>query len=513
MKILLISTCVFIFTNFLYAQDYNIYQQDFIQLANLIQTSYPADDSIKSKMYKLKDEYVKKLDSCTSKDEFEIIGHMYLALLHDGHTSLKSYVSFTRDGRYPIKFKVVNNNIYISNYLQEIEDKYIGCKVVSINGVPIDTVAKRAIKFFSFDNEAGFYNEFEYWLKWVSFLNLCGIDINTKFSIGIEEKNCISNFIFERSFNPAIYRAQLGNKSIVLDIKKRKYHKYTKNKLSNWSGNLFEYKILKESNTCYFKYMECADLQYLNANKHVIPQIPDWILKIFWHFRGGDFSRFISKMFSEIEKKDIDNLIIDLRQNKGGTDMLGYQLMDYFSDIEHIKDYSESIMISELLKKNYSDYFNKLLADYKIDTNSVNLPILVFSQDKNEIYEYLRDKNSPYFQEKPIKKFKGHVFVLVGNETFSSAAMLAVLLKDNNIATIVGNPISTNPTHCGELLSFKLLNTGTRGTLSCKRFYRPILDKKTNKLQIDINVANSIFDTYNGIDTELDFLLDEINKQ
>jgi hypothetical protein len=99
---------------------------------------------------------------------------------------------------------------------------------------------------------------------------------------------------------------------------------------------------------------------------------------------------------------------------------------------------------------------------------------------------------------------------LVGNETFSSAAMVAVLLADNNLATIVGNPMGMGASHNGEVLEFKLPNTGTTGSLSCKKFIRPNALNKPDELKIDWMTGDYFEGNYVGSDEELFYLLEQL---
>lgn len=51
--------------------------------------------------------------------------------------------------------------------------------------------------------------------------------------------------------------------------------------------------------------------------------------------------------------------------------------------------------------------------------------------------------------------------------------MFVTIVHDNHIAEIVGDASTFRPTHYGDLLSWKLPNTGISGYLSHKLFVRP----------------------------------------
>ena len=71
------------------------------------------------------------------------------------------------------------------------------------------------------------------------------------------------------------------------------------------------------------------------------------------------------------------------------------------------------------------------------------------------------------------KIFDGQVVFVMGKRTFSSAGMLFTLARDNHIGTIIGTTSTFSPSHYGEVLPYRLPNTGVLGSISCKFFARP----------------------------------------
>ena len=68
--------------------------------------------------------------------------------------------------------------------------------------------------------------------------------------------------------------------------------------------------------------------------------------------------------------------------------------------------------------------------------------------------------------------FKGDVFILTGNQTFSSGNWIAVIFYDNKLGTIVGEPTRNAPSSYGDVLRFQLPNTGFLLRVSYKYFTR-----------------------------------------
>ena len=69
--------------------------------------------------------------------------------------------------------------------------------------------------------------------------------------------------------------------------------------------------------------------------------------------------------------------------------------------------------------------------------------------------------------------YKGNVIFVMGPKTYSSAGILLTVARDNHIGTIVGTTSTFSSSHYGEVLPYRLPNTGVLGSISCKFFARP----------------------------------------
>jgi hypothetical protein len=72
--------------------------------------------------------------------------------------------------------------------------------------------------------------------------------------------------------------------------------------------------------------------------------------------------------------------------------------------------------------------------------------------------------------KRPRVNRKGHLFVLVGRRTYSSAILNALELKSETEATFAGEPTGGRPNHFGEVRFFQLPNSGVVVTYSTKYF-------------------------------------------
>jgi hypothetical protein len=509
MKTNTLITLLIAISSLSFGQNLNIYQKDFLRLDEIIQNSHPANDSIKSTFQNQKSGILNQLESCDDSDHFQMLARRYIANLHDGHSSISWTRGLYRRGYFPIRFKGWNNKLFMKNCHEKINKDVIGKEIAFLNDVDVDILIQKARPYFSFDNEVDYMRDL-YWLNTPVLLGL--IDVDAQDSLTIRFKNPdISPLRFIRdSIRSKLFFSQNGTSKI--EIERSQYYKKTYHPITGRNGKLFTYEILKPYNTCHLNFQECVDKQYVNANKGNMEMGPAWLLKFFWSFRGGDFSKFLNRMFKDIYRNNIDNLIIDLRSNRGGTSILGYQLLDHITNIDSLKTYTDFVMLSPLLKKNYPEHYKDILKANEIDENNLTLPSLIKSE-QNFIQDHIRDKESHYYQPEPTRKFKGTIYVLIGGITYSSATNIATLFADNDLAIMVGSQMGMNPTQYGEVLNFELPNTKTRGRISCKKFVRPAGDNVENKINFDYELQNSIADDFFGRDPSFDKLLQIIMQK
>jgi len=99
----------------------------------------------------------------------------------------------------------------------------------------------------------------------------------------------------------------------------------------------------------------------------------------------------------------------------------------------------------------------------------------------------------------------GHLFVIIGRKTFSSAILNSLDLKNQTQAVFVGEATGGKPNHYGEVRSFELLNSRIQINYSTKHFTYSAED--TPSLYPDIPVDLSFSDFMSGKDTALDAIL------
>ncbi len=141
---------------------------------------------------------------------------------------------------------------------------------------------------------------------------------------------------------------------------------------------------------------------------------------------------FLNKAMKKIERKNVTNLIVDLRSNNGGWDVQGKELFSYLmkSDIatDYYRDQFAVTQDSEFLK--YSDLSPEDLE--RAETFLIPQEDGTFKLDP--------EGNITLKPQEPKKKrFNGNLYILVDEQCASACAEFVAVAKSNEIGILVGN--------------------------------------------------------------------------
>lgn len=100
---------------------------------------------------------------------------------------------------------------------------------------------------------------------------------------------------------------------------------------------------------------------------------------------------------------------------------------------------------------------------------------------------------------------KGHLFVIIGRRTFSSAILNALDFRNRTEATLVGEPTGGRPNHYGEVRTFALPNSKLVVSYSTKYFKQSRED--TPSLMPDLTVELTSADYFAGRDPVIEAIL------
>lgn len=108
-------------------------------------------------------------------------------------------------------------------------------------------------------------------------------------------------------------------------------------------------------------------------------------------------------------------------------------------------------------------------------------------------------------QKRPSFNRPGHLFVIIGLMTFSSAVLNAVSLRQTTRAILVGEPTGGKPNGYGDIRTLTLPNSGLEITYSTKYFH--VVEGDPPSLMPDIHAESTVKDYFSGRDPKLEAVL------
>lgn len=148
---------------------------------------------------------------------------------------------------------------------------------------------------------------------------------------------------------------------------------------------------------------------------------------------NSQYINCVREMFEKVKADKIENVVVDLRANGGGN----------------------SQVVSEFFRYLDIDSYGTASMGWRLGFLYLKLGSGVAQNEKQE--DLL---------------FDGSLYLLTSAGTFSSAMMFAEYVKDNKLGTIIGEAPGNNPNGYGEVVFFKLPESGLFMQISTKRFYR-----------------------------------------
>lgn len=232
------------------------------------------------------------------------------------------------------------------------------------------------------------------------------------------------------------------------------------------------------------------------------------------NFSQGNAEKAYDSVFSEIEKKHVQTLVIDLRGNTGG------RLSDIKSLYEYLALESEPFVDPTLVNSHFRLPFDAIRGKSVIDytllspfylVHTIALWSKTYKADDGHYYYKIPGYKAIDIQP---KAFKGKLFVLIDGATFSASSIISSNLKSTKRAVFVGEETggAYNGTVAGRMPILKLPHSKLKwvaGIMSIKPYHK----EKTEGYGIipDITITPAPEDVVNENDLGLDWIIKHLD--
>ena len=195
--------------------------------------------------------------------------------------------------------------------------------------------------------------------------------------------------------------------------------------------------LLNEDYLCYEEEITGDDLHATSEEKDFVRYEIDEnkslaTLTIDSSDYNSHYREVVKAMFDEVDKKNIQNVAVDLRNNGGGSSLIADEFIHYL-EVEEYKSWPSEIR--------YGCF----------------MPHFDGSVTKNH---------------KKGSGFTGNVYVYTSYASYSAAMDFAMLIQDNGLGKIIGEPCGNLPSSYGDVACFELPESGLYMQISRKCWHR-----------------------------------------
>lgn len=162
------------------------------------------------------------------------------------------------------------------------------------------------------------------------------------------------------------------------------------------------------------------------------------------------FEKEMESYFAELKAKGVSNLIIDLRENGGGS---SYPAEAILQKIAH-KPYQQTGGSTMRVSRQFGESLDGLPWAIRIIAKKGSMK----NYDKYPIGTNIKEENKPALPKKFKNSFSGQVYVLIGPNTHSAAMMMANAVEDFDLGILVGEPTKSIPRELSNALPLKTPN-------------------------------------------------------
>jgi len=420
------------------------------------------------------DAVANKLDRELTETEFLKMLLPLVAGINDGHTGIipseAGYAYFENQATlFPFNLRFVDRKAYLFRNYSENRDVEMGSELVTINGNPVSDVIAKMLPLLSSDAhiETSKFRQME------------------------------STAYFGRLFN-LLYGAA---ESYTLRITPPGEERLTEIEVRGIKA--------KDTNAIFQeRYSEAAkDEPPIELNYR--GDIAILTIRTFTAFDFGrakiSYKDFMKKAFGELKEKQIGNLIIDLRNNGGGSDEYGKILFAYLT-AEPFRYYA-----ALETKKNEYAFFKYT----NISPKRHRLPEKRFRKNERGWYDQLGHPNLG--TQNPIEPtFEGKVYILINGRSFSATGESTSLIHFHKKAVFIGEECGAGyyGNTSGMMPMVTLPYTQIRIVIPLVRYTMAVSGYPGDRGIIpEYQVSPTIEDLLQDRDTVMEFAVDLIRKK
>jgi hypothetical protein len=399
----------------------------------------------------------------TRMDFVNLIAPVVFKVIKDGHNyfyGLESDIElYTNTGGklFPFPVKIRERKLFVNSDVAEIP---LNSKITHINGLKSDVVIEKILSGYNAEsdhfeevvNSDWFSNA--YWFNYGGFQNY-----------EIEYIPSNSGTSQKRSFKG---RTQSDIDGLRIKANAKNYMFYE----------------LPELNTAVIEYNVCADLV--------------------------NFRPFCDSVFTMMSEKGYKHLVIDIRNNIGGTSRLNEMLVEYLTDKPVIGFELIETKAGRDKKKNFI-YWNNYHQGWFKWYHYLYYPIYIRSHPYRKKVmttrngSFIRNVYTPQIPRENPLRFSGDIYVLTSIKTYSAAASFAATVQCYGLGVIIGQETGQQTDFTADWVGVTLPKTKIQVAISSSRLVLPCSNNDGRGVIPDYIIKQPKEES-SEVDTEMEFV-------
>ena len=221
-------------------------------------------------------------------------------------------------------------------------------------------------------------------------------------------------------------------------------------------------------------------------------EIPVLRMPGFSYGNAETYKHFIDSFFNKYAESSY--LVIDIRENRGGSGYWGFYLLDNLT--------SSDYQIAKIFEFKVSEMMRNSIYAGKAGNN-------LFDAKNGDYIEAVNHRiRVPH---KTPNNFKGKVFLLISEKTFSAGAVFAAVFKANEFGIIIGQETAGRISFSSDPVNVKLSNSRLKGSIPTAIYTLPGGNPDRGVIP-DIMVSRTIDDYRLGKDVEMEIIKNLIKE-
>lgn len=256
-----------------------------------------------------KEKIAENISSLSDNDFFYEMQRL-VALIGDGHTGI-NFIPSAHDYLRPLPFAITKiSDYWYVEMTDKAHEKYLGCQIIAINDVPIETIFDRAEEIISYDNETMLENRFPATISFIDALKYLNVtDDLTAVHVTLKDISTNSEETVEL---PSYNGRDIFNAEIVT--------LQTKSAPTSNTGEMYRSMEL-DQNTYFIQYNTCTENDDL------------------------PMPVFAEQVRTELINHSYSKVIIDLRYNSGGNSAILKPMIDMLSKQQKVLHFDVYVLI------------------------------------------------------------------------------------------------------------------------------------------------------------------------